>query len=338
MRENVSLKEYNTFGLDVKARYLAEVDSVDALKQILGDRRFYDLPGLILGGGSNVLFVNDFEGLVLLNRLKGIKVLEEKDDEVLIECASGEVWHELVLYAVERGWYGIENLSLIPGTVGAAPMQNIGAYGMEIREVLEKVRFMLLDDRSIHEYNAAQCEFGYRESVFKHELKNRVFILAVQLRLKKGHFEPRLGYGAIRDTLGEMGITEPGVKDVSDAVIAIRSSKLPDPGELGNAGSFFKNPEITTAEFQELQSRYPDIPSYPTKEGWVKVPAGWLIERAGWKGKRVGSTGSHAKQALVLVNYGFAKGSEIKKLAFAIIADIEAKFGIRLHPEVNFIE
>jgi len=335
MRENVSLKPFNTFGLEAKAGYFEEIHSEEALLGILHQQRFGALPLLILGGGSNVLFTQDFDGLVLLNRLKGIHILEETDSEVLLEVASGEGWHDFVLHAVKKNWSGIENLSLIPGTVGAAPMQNIGAYGVEVKEVIEEVRFMKLDTLQTETLGANQCEFGYRESVFKHALKGKVFILSVKFRLQKGKFTPRVSYGAIQDTLTEKQIENPTIQDVSEAVIAIRQSKLPDPAVLGNAGSFFKNPEIPEAKFELFKKDFPAIPSYPTSLGFVKVPAGWLIEQAGWKGKRVGETGSHAKQALVLVNYGSAEGYEVKRLAFEIISDIESKFGIRLSTEVN---
>lgn len=335
MRENVSLKPFNTFGLDAKANYFEEINREEQLTELLHQERFGAMPLLILGGGSNVLFTEDFSGLVLLNRLKGIQVLQESDSDILLEVASGEVWHDFVLHAVENSWSGIENLSLIPGTVGAAPMQNIGAYGVEVKEVIEQVRFLNLSTLQIETLNTEQCEFGYRESIFKHALKGKVFILSVKFRLKKGEFEPQISYGAIQDTLVEQGIKQPSMKEVSDAVITIRQSKLPDPAVLGNSGSFFKNPEIPEEQFASLKELFENIPSYPTRPGFVKVPAGWLIEQAGWKGKRVGETGSHAKQALVLVNYGNAEGYEVKALAFEIINDIHTKFGIRLSPEVN---
>lgn len=335
MRENVSLKPFNTFGLEAKAKYFEEINQEEELLNLLHQERFGALPLLILGGGSNVLFTQDFEGLVLLNRLKGIKVIEESDSDILLEVASGEVWHDFVLHAVKNDWSGIENLSLIPGTVGAAPMQNIGAYGVEVKHVIEQVRFLVLDTLQIETLNADQCNFGYRESIFKHELKGKVFILSVQFRLKKGEFIPQVSYGAIQDTLAEKQITHPSIQEVSDAVIAIRQSKLPDPAVLGNSGSFFKNPEISESQFSTLKEQFEGLPSYPTQPGYVKIPAGWLIEQAGWKGKRIGETGSHAKQALVLVNYGNAEGYEVKALAFEIIADIHAKFGIKLSPEVN---
>ncbi len=335
MRENVSLKPFNTFGLEAGAKYFEEINNEDEVLNLLHQERFGAMPLLILGGGSNVLFTQDFDGLVLLNRLKGIKILNETDSEILLEVASGEVWHDFVLHAVKNGWSGIENLSLIPGTVGAAPMQNIGAYGVEVKNVIEQVRYLVLDTLQIETLNAAACEFGYRESVFKHDLKGKVFILSVQFRLSKGAFIPQISYGAIQETLAEKQITNPSIQEVSEAVIAIRQSKLPDPAVLGNSGSFFKNPEIPEAQFNELKKKFETLPSYPTTPGFVKIPAGWLIEHAGWKGKRVGETGSHAKQALVLVNYGNAEGYEVKALAFEIIADIQAKFGIRLSPEVN---
>jgi len=335
MRENVSLKPFNTFGLEAGAKYFEEINNEDEVLNLLHQERFGAMPLLILGGGSNVLFTQDFDGLVLLNRLKGIKILNETDSEILLEVASGEVWHDFVLHAVKNGWSGIENLSLIPGTVGAAPMQNIGAYGVEVKNVIEQVRYLVLDTLQIETLNAAACEFGYRESVFKHDLKGKVFILSVQFRLSKGAFIPQISYGAIQETLAEKQITNPSIQEVSEAVIAIRQSKLPDPAVLGNSGSFFKNPEIPEAQFNELKKKFETLPSYPTTPGFVKIPAGWLIEHAGWKGKRVGETGSHAEQALVLVNYGNAEGYEVKALAFEIIADIQAKFGIRLSPEVN---
>jgi len=319
MRENVSLKPFNTFGLEAGAKYFEEINNEDEVLNLLHQERFGAMPLLILGGGSNVLFTQDFDGLVLLNRLKGIKILNETDSEILLEVASGEVWHDFVLHAVKNGWSGIENLSLIPGTVGAAPMQNIGAYGVEVKNVIEQVRYLVLDTLQIETLNAAACEFGYRESVFKHDLKGKVFILSVQFRLSKGAFIPQISYGAIQETLAEKQITNPSIQEVSEAVIAIRQSKLPDP----------------EAQFNELKKKFETLPSYPTTPGFVKIPAGWLIEHAGWKGKRVGETGSHAKQALVLVNYGNAEGYEVKALAFEIIADIQAKFGIRLSPEVN---
>ncbi len=337
MLENASLKPYHTFGIEVKSRFLAEVHSVDEFIALYRDPAFADMPKLILGGGSNVLFTQDFPGLVILNRLSGIELLAENDFDIHLKVASGENWHALVQYCVEMGWGGIENLSLIPGTVGAAPMQNIGAYGVEIKEVMEQVDYLNLEDFSMHSLANEDCHFGYRESIFKHELKGKAFITAVYFRLKKKGHILKMNYGDIRDKLEEARVSEPGIADISKAVIAIRQSKLPNPAELGNAGSFFKNPIVPESVLLAIQKTHPLVPYYPASEGEVKIPAGWLIEQSGWKGKRVGNTGSHAKQALVLVNYGDAKTEEVRDLAYAIMDDVEAKFGIRLHPEVNFI-
>lgn len=337
MRENASLKTYHTFGIDVNARFLEEVDSPDELVALYRLKKFADQPKLILGGGSNVLFTKDFPGLVIVNRTKGMEVLEENDHEVILRIASGEIWHDLVVYCVEQGWGGIENLSLIPGTVGAAPMQNIGAYGIEIKEVLESVDYIDLKDGTMHTLNKEACRFGYRESIFKHELRDKVFITSIVLKLRKQGHILKMNYGDIRDILEQNRVNDPQIADISRAVIAIRQSKLPDPALLGNAGSFFKNPEIEKAQFLTLQAKNPLVPNYPMPNGKIKIPAGWLIEQSGWKGKRVGETGSHAKQALVLVNYGHASGNEIRDLAYAIIDDVEAKYGIRLSPEVNLV-
>jgi len=280
MRENVSLKPFNTFGLEAGAKYFEEINNEDEVLNLLHQERFGAMPLLILGGGSNVLFTQDFDGLVLLNRLKGIKILNETDSEILLEVASGEVWHDFVLHAVKNGWSGIENLSLIPGTVGAAPMQNIGAYGVEVKNVIEQVRYLVLDTLQIETLNAAACEFGYRESVFKHDLKGKVFILSVQFRLSKGAFIPQISYGAIQETLAEKQITNPSIQEVSEAVIAIRQSKLPDPAVLGNSGSFFKNPEIPEAQFNELKKKFETLPSYPTTPGFDPqkwCPSPWTL-------------------------------------------------------------
>lgn len=337
MRENASLHDYHTFGIEVSTRFLEEVHTTDEFLKVYRDSRYDDLPKLILGGGSNVLFTHDFPGLVIVNRLEGIQVLEEDERAVRLKVASGEIWHHLVLHCVENGWGGIENLSLIPGTVGAAPMQNIGAYGVEIKEVLESVEYLSLEDFRTYTLRNEACEFGYRESIFKHTLKDKAFIISIILRLeKKGHVL-KMNYGDIREVLEKNQVNDPGIKDISQAVISIRQSKLPDPKELGNAGSFFKNPEVEPEVVESLLRKYPLMPNYPMPSGKIKVPAGWLIEQSGWKGKRVGNTGSHARQALVLVNYGGAKAEEVKDLAYTIIEDVESKFGIRLSPEVNFI-
>lgn len=335
IKSNFSLKPYNTFGLDSVAREFAEVKTLAQVRSLFLSRKGINNI-LILGGGSNVLLGQYFDGLVIQNSIKGIELIKETDDELWVEIGAGENWHDWVMFCVSRNWPGMENLSLIPGTVGAAPMQNIGAYGVEVKEFIESVKYIYLPDLSLQELSNEQCKFGYRESVFKHELKGKVFIYSVVFRINKKR-SLNLSYGDINKVIADSGVLEPGIKEVSDAVISIRQSKLPDPKELGNSGSFFKNPEILKEQYERLKAEYPEMPGYETADAKIKVPAGWLIEKAGWKGKRVGNTGSHAKQALVLVNYGGASGEEIKNLAFEIINDIEARFGIRLNPEVNFI-
>jgi UDP-N-acetylmuramate dehydrogenase len=336
IRENISLQPYNTFGLDANADFFTEVQSLEELKEILSDPVYVAVPKLFLGGGSNILLTGDFRGLVIKINLKGISVVGENEDQVVIKSGAGEVWHDLVMYCVDNQLGGIENLSLIPGTVGAAPMQNIGAYGVEIKDVFVSLEALNLETFETEAFDLGQCKFGYRESVFKHEAKGKYVILNVTFRLSK-HPVFHTTYGAIKETLEQMGVTEMSIKAVSDAVIHIRQSKLPDPKKIGNSGSFFKNPEISKTHFEKLKSLYPTIPSYPIDEQTVKVPAGWLIEQAGWKGKRFGQIGVHEKQALVLVNYGGGDGNDIKKLAYDIQHSVKEKYDIHLHPEVNFI-
>lgn len=332
--KNYSLKNYNTFGLDVKAESLLKVQTVDELKEGL---KFTKAPVFMLGGGSNMLLTQDIKGLVIKNELKGIAVVEEKKDTVTLSIGGGENWHKLVLWAIENNYGGIENLSLIPGTVGAAPIQNIGAYGVELKDVFIKLEAINLKTKRKKTFTKKACQFGYRESIFKKTLKGQYFITNVYLQLTKNKHQLNMNYGAIKTSLAEKGIEQPTIKDISDAVIAIRSSKLPDPAELGNSGSFFKNPEIPRSQFDILQKKFPTVVFYEMPNDMVKVPAGWLIEQDGWKGKKVGNTGAHAKQALVLVNYGNATGQEVKALAFKIIDSVKQKFGIELSPEVNII-
>lgn len=330
-----SLKELNTFGVSAKAKYFVEVNSVEDFTELTQTSEFQNEEKLILGGGSNILFTKDFDGLIIKNNLLGKSVICETDDTVTVEIASGENWHEAVLWATENGWSGIENLALIPGSVGATPVQNIGAYGVEIKETLQSVQVVDMQTGEPTEFSAEACKFGYRDSIFKNEAKGKYFITGVTLQLQRQH-TLRTEYGAISAQLDEMNIENPGVQDVQDAVIAIRQSKLPDPKQIGNAGSFFKNPVVPHDQFQKLQDEYPDMPNYPQDNG-VKIPAGWLIEQCGWKGKRVGNVGVHDKQALVLVNYGSGTGQEIKQLAEAIQFSIHEKFGIALVPEVTMI-
>ena len=335
IEQNKDITHLNTFGISVRAEQFVEVTSVTDVQDLVL-RGIFKSDFLILGGGSNVLFTKDIEGTLVRNQIKGIRIVSESEEGVLLHIGAGENWHETVLYCVDQNWCGIENLSLIPGCVGAAPIQNIGAYGVEIKDVLERVHYIELETGRTMIKTNADCNFGYRDSIFKRSLKNEVLITGIEIRLKKKP-ELKLSYGAIKAQLASMGIEHPSIKDVSDAVIAIRQSKLPDPAELGNSGSFFKNPVISTSVFQPLLSSYPTIPNYPAGEGLVKIAAGWLIEQCGWKGKQIGNTGSHKQQALVLVNYGNATGDEVKKLAFDIIASVKEKFGIQLEPEVNIL-
>lgn len=336
LHRNFSLKPYNTFGMDVKARLFAVFHNVDELQALLQLPEIKDQPKMILGGGSNILFTRDFEGVILKNNIHGIEVTDLNDDQVLVKTGSGETWHDLVVYTIERGLGGIENLSLIPGTVGAAPLQNIGAYGVELKDVFENLEAVNLETGELVIFNHGQCKFGYRESIFKNEAKGKYIVVYVTLRLsKKPVFNT--SYGAITQTLAAMQVPELSLKAISDAVCQIRRSKLPNPAQIGNAGSFFKNPEIPLSQYRALQEKYPSVPSYPTTPGKVKVPAGWLIEQAGWKGRRFDNYGVHKDQALVLVNYGGANGNQVKDLAYQIIDSVQEKFGIRLQPEVNII-
>lgn len=335
IQENISLKTFTTFGIDKKAKFFTVASSLEELVAALTKAKEMQLPVLVLGGGSNMLLTKDFEGLVIKLEIKGIHLIHENEDQLLVEVGAGEIWHDLVLHCIQQDWAGLENLSLIPGTVGASPMQNIGAYGVEIKDVFHSLTALHRDTLTLTTFDAPACKFGYRESVFKNELKDQYVITSVTFSLSKTpHF--RLDYGAIQDVLLEKGVQQPTLKAVSDAVIHIRESKLPNPKEIGNAGSFFKNPSIPSTQYGALKAQYPSLPGYPSTEG-VKVPAGWLIEQAGWKGKRFGEVGVHAKQALVLVNYGAGTGEEIKSLSEQIQASILEKFGIALLAEVNFI-
>ena len=337
VRENISLKHYNTFGIEVSARWFAEITSIENLRQLFSDPTEWSTrPRLILGGGSNILFTHDFEGIVIKNNIRGIKITAENEQEVSVTAGAGESWHDLVLFCVERGYGGIENLSLIPGTVGAAPIQNIGAYGVELKDTFEHLKAFRIADGRVEVFDRSACRFGYRDSVFKTSLKGQYIITEVTLRLSKNP-KVNTSYGAIRQTLGEQGIAQPSIKDVSDAVIQIRRSKLPDPAQIGNAGSFFKNPEISGTDFEVLKEKFPDMPSYPGMNGTVKIAAGWLIEQCGLKGYRKGNAGVHEKQALVLVNYGNARGSEILDLAEYIKATVQEKFRVCLNHEVNIV-
>ena len=333
--KNYSLSRLNTFGIGAFAKFFAEVGSEEELKGLFADPVFKENKKFFLGGGSNVLFTKDFDGIVILNKIKGIKILEEDDKTAVIRSMSGVIWHDLVTFATERGYWGLENLSLIPGTVGAAPMQNIGAYGTELQEVLQNVEAFNIATGVKRVFSREECELGYRDSIFKNKLKNQYFISAVILKLSKTE-KKNLTYKILSDYLEKNKIDIRSSKDISDAVSEIRKSKLPDPKLIGNAGSFFKNVFVPKDKFEGLAKIYPDMPCFK-EDGEVKIPAGWLIEQCGWKGKRVGNAGVHEKQALVLVNYGGATGEEIVGLANKIIASVKEKFGLELVPEVNIV-
>jgi UDP-N-acetylmuramate dehydrogenase len=336
IQQNISLKQYNTFGIDVTAREFVEIHTLEELQVLCSNFNLIERNVLVLGGGSNLLLTQDVEGMVIKISIKGIEVVEENDENVWVKVAAGEVWHEFVRWAINHGYGGVENLSLIPGCVGASPMQNIGAYGVEIKNTFISLDAIEIDGGNEQVFTHAECKFGYRESVFKQEEKGKYIIASVMFKLSK-HPQLNTTYGAIQQTLQKHGITEPSVVDISNAVVEIRTSKLPDPKVLGNAGSFFKNPEIPDEQFLKLKENHPDIVGYPAGLGKTKVAAGWLIEQCGWKGKRVGNTGSHKDQALVLVNYGGAKGAEIWQLAMDIQRSVQQTFGIAIQAEVNVI-
>ena len=330
LQQNISLKPYNTFGINVPAEYFVVLNGADELTEISNIQSEKH----VLGGGSNILLTKPVKGLVVHNQLKGIHIEKENEEHVWIKVNAGEVWHNFVMYAINKGWSGIENLALIPGSVGAAPIQNIGAYGVEAKETIETVTGWHWQEKTFINYRNNECKFGYRDSLFKHALKNKVFITSVIFRLnKKPNYN--ISYGAIEQELEKTGVKELSIKAIANAVIAIRTSKLPDPKQIGNAGSFFKNPTIPREHFELLQISYANIPSYAAPNGMVKVPAGWLIEQCGWKGQRKGETGVHEKQALVLVNYGNAKGNDIWDLSEEILRSVQNKFGISLEREVQ---
>ena len=337
IEKKYSLKNLNTFGLDVKAKSYSSFSSLEELVILLSEVGEDDNL-LILGGGSNILFTQDFKGFVFKNDIKGIEVDSEIENEVVLKVGGGEVWHEFVLECIKRGYGGIENMSLIPGTVGAAPIQNIGAYGVEQKDVFVKLEALNIATKEIEIFDSEKCNFGYRDSFFKRWGKGQYVIIQVYYRLTKIKHTLNTSYGAIEDQLKINKVNEPTIKDVSKAVIQIRQSKLPDPKKIGNSGSFFKNPIISIEQFEKAREKHPEIKFYPVDDSKVKVPAGWLIEQAGWKGTTFKDNyGVHRNQSLVLVNYGGARGNDIKELALNIIRDIELKFGITLEAEVNIL-
>ncbi len=335
IEEYKDIKPFTTFGVPVTARYFCSIPSIEAVQQLVQHPVYQNNSHFILGGGSNVLFTSDYNGLVIQNLLKGITIRQESETSIDIEVMAGENWHNLVMYCVQHNWGGIENLSLIPGTVGAAPIQNIGAYGVEVKEVIKSVTGIDLETGLFRTFLNHECEFEYRDSIFKSRLKENFFISSVTLTLTKKTHRINTSYGAINDVLTQQHITTPTIQQVSNAVIQIRSSKLPNPTVIGNAGSFFKNPTIPLAHYQQLQKSFSEIPGYHSVNQEVKVPAGWLIEQCGWKGKRIGDVGVHTQQALVLVNYAQGSGKEIFSLASNIISSVKEKFNIALTCEVN---
>lgn len=338
VHQNISLKQFNTFGIEAKAKLFADFSSLEKLQEIL----FYTqqlMPNstkLILGGGSNLLFTKDVDGLVLKNEIGGIETVKEDDEFVYLRAGAGVLWHNFVQHCVEADLGGAENLSLIPGNVGASPMQNIGAYGVEIKDVFEELEAYHINDKAVVKFSKKECAFGYRESVFKRQYKNQFIILNVTYRLRKKPLF-NTSYGAINQELEKMGVKELSVKDISQAVINIRTSKLPDPKVIGNAGSFFKNPTVSKQQYDQLKSSFSDLVAYANADGTMKLAAGWMIEQCGWKGYRKGDAGCHAKQALVLVNYGSATGKEIFDLSSEILQSVKTKFGVELEREVNIV-
>ncbi len=331
--ENISLAPLNSFGIEAFARYYTKISSVGELSNLHLEQ---NLPLLVLGGGSNILFTGDFPGYVLHNDIRGIEVIHEDEEYVLVRTGAGEVWHEFVEYCIANGYAGVENLALIPGKNGASPIQNIGAYGVEVKDVFYELEAFHLIEKKVYRFSASECAFGYRDSVFKNKYRGQFMISTVTYRLsKKPAFHTT--YGAITQELEKMGVQDLSIRAIGDAVVRIRRSKLPDPSVIGNAGSFFKNPEIDAAVFDKLRSAYPDIVGYALPGGNVKLAAGWMIEKAGWKGYRKGQAGVHDKQALVLVNHGGAKGKEIYDLSEEILVSVREKFGVNLEREVNVL-
>ncbi len=334
--ENYPLTALNTFGLSANSAYFSEIQSVNELLELLSDVQFTQLSKLVLGGGSNVLFTGDFSGLIILNRICGVTTNQETDENVLVHAGAGENWHQFVLKTISMGLGGLENLSLIPGCVGAAPIQNIGAYGVEIKNTFHSLEAVSIEDGKLQTFSKDECRFGYRDSIFKQEEKGKYIITGVTFALSKKPIL-HLDYGAIKQELNVKNIEHPTIQDVSNAVIAIRQSKLPDPKVIGNAGSFFKNPEVENEKAEELRMQYPEIVSFPFTATTSKLAAGWLIEKCGWKGKRIGNVGMHEKQALVLVNYGGATGNELINHARMVQTSVNEKFGVTLEMEVNII-
>ena len=331
---NISLKPYNTFGIEADAMIFAEMQNLQDIQMFLNSAQYKNMPKLILGGGSNVLLTKDFEGVVVKINTKGIFKVNETEQHVWLNVQSGVAWDDFVNYCIDNDFGGIENLSLIPGNVGSCPIQNIGAYGVEVKDSIDSVEVVDIKSMQMFELKNEECNFAYRSSIFKQELKDKVIIVSVTYKLTKKH-QLHLEYGAITDELNKMGIAQPTIRNVAKAVCNIRNCKLPDPKEICNAGSFFKNPSITEKDYTNLKSSFPEIPSYTQTDGTYKIPAGWLIEQCGWKGHKEGNVGVHTNQALVLVNYGNATGKEVLLLSEKIQQSVKKKFGLELQTEVN---
>jgi UDP-N-acetylmuramate dehydrogenase len=337
IEKQVDLQPYNTFKVKATTDYLVRITSVNDVRELLSTSLFKENKRFILGGGSNVVFLHNFQGIVIKSEEKNIEIISESDTEVLVKASAGVVWHDFVQACLNKNWGGIENLSLIPGTVGAAPIQNIGAYGVELKEVVHQVDGVHLETGESISFNNSSCKFSYRESIFKHEWKENIFISSVTLRLTKKNHKINFNYDALIKHLTQQNITSPTIHDVSRAVIEVRQSKLPDPAHIGNAGSFFKNPVVGAEQLEMLKKQWPLIPSYSFENQSFKVPAGWLIENCGWKGIQIGNVGVHKDQALVIVNHGGASGDEIFQLSEKICNDVKSKFGLTLKREVNMI-
>lgn len=336
IHQHVNLRPLNTFGIEAFADFYTEINSAAEFAELIREDIYRQHKKLIIGGGSNILFTADFKGLVIRNRIGGINIVSESEDEVFVKAGAGEVWHDFVMHCIGQGYAGLENLSLIPGCVGASPMQNIGAYGVEIKEVFHELEALSMETGELRIFSKEECAFGYRESIFKRACKDQYLITAVIFRLQKS---PKLNttYGAINNELQAMGISKPGIRDVSNAVINIRRSKLPDPKITGNAGSFFKNPEIPAAKMQELKEKFPDIVAYPLANGAFKLAAGWLIEQCGLKGFELNGAAVHQAQALVLINKGGCTGADVYRLSQHVMLKVAEKFGVQLEREVNII-
>jgi len=334
--ENYSLKNLNTFGIEARTKYFAEIFSEEELVELLSDDKCRRERKIVLGGGSNILFTKNFNGLVIKNSISAINILKENEDSVLIEIGAGVIWNDLVNFCVERNFGGIENLTLIPGTVGAAPIQNIGAYGKELADTFYSLNGFYFENCEKKTFSKSDCKFSYRSSIFKDNLKDKFIITSIKLKLNK-KYKLNTSYKTLNEYLEKAGIKKPSIRNISDAVAEIRRSKLPDPSKLGNAGSFFKNPEVNYETLEKMKSEYPDIKSFPSESGKAKLSAGWLIEICGWKGKRVGDVGTSPDHALVICNFGNAAGSEILEFAMRVKEEVANKFGITLQEEVNIL-